>query len=715
MSAAQNLAKVAGGKMQAPPPQAGMSDFYQSIAAGPGSQLSAPGAMYRPAVGPPCTSYPGGCGSSHPARKRKSPKEPQRSPKPKESQRSPKARRTDSNTAILSPGSESESPGSKKGRGRGRDTPALDGITVGAQANGSSVWPRLPKRHITTLTWQLAWDMLTHTEFEGSGDRPRTLKTPETASLEEAAEQAYGTIYVEKDPSLRDSMLKVSAPSQADTGAGTEENPTIVALPDKWECTVGRKGVHLHKTPDGRFGVVRKTGFAKVVAAPAPGEASQQTDGEAADSTYISVKYHEYIKVSFDSVGGGGGTWANIDVGLRGGKQLDSRTIFHVIVPNNRGKITARGAVRSVNVGPPQGAPVRLLEEDGTLTVRAGRGMSPSLQAATAKYAAARAKADAAYKQRAASASLARLQQLKAQEKQRQEQENEQEREQRHTNEQADNAVLSNASPRIDGAFSKQPTQNQHRSDLPARTALVATVHTGATAGTQDTPAAATATKSTTATQESSPPLSANTPVNSATTRLGSTSESVQGPMNAEHSSQSDASPPVLSPPGNATGDAREAATSTEDAIPIPVLDRDTAIETAKQFYDADGPFAKAYTMQVIAAYRNSPTQWSLEYTTSPPSDTHLVQFSYEPIAPKNRSLGKLALRLQGLPPRYYWRWGVASMDERAGTRVEATSPTRTRAKKAAPGKAEGKDKSEGSNSPLSQAGMPSTEASLLI
>jgi hypothetical protein len=164
----------------------------------------------------------------------------------------------------------------------------------------------------------------------------------------------------------------------------------------------------------------------------------------------------------------------------------------------------------------------------------------------------------------------------------------------------------------------------------------------------------------------------------------------------------------------------RQQANSASSSPCIPVLDREAAIQAAKTFYDEEGPFAKIYTMQVVAAYQNSPTRWSIEYTTSPPSAKHLVQFVYEPVEPKNRSLGNLALRLEGLPASYYWRWRAASMDAAAGTRVEvkSKSPRASRARTAKATKeaasTRGNQQRE-HNSTQQQAAAPSAERMALV
>jgi hypothetical protein len=647
MSAAQSLATVASGEATAQPNVPG---HFPTIPVGGGRELSALG-MGGPAsaVG----SFPTN-GASQPSRKRKSQKESQRSTK--------KASRAGSGTAAS--GSESSSPKTAKGKGRSRERKEVlpDGIILSDTT--ADVWAKLPQRHTTTLTWQLAWDMLTHTEFKGAGERPKTLRASQAEPVEATVDRAYGTIYAEHDPGLHDAALRLAV--------GPQQALVPQEQLDTWEVTVGRKGVHLHKTPDGRFGVVRKVGFVKVMAPPAVG-------GFSAGSNYISIKYHEYTKVSFDTVGGGGGTWANIDVSQRGGKQVDSRTVFHIIVPNNRGKSTSRlqpvgSAPR--NVGPPQGAPVRLLEDDGTLTVRAGRGMSPSLQAATAKYAAARAKADAAYKERAASANLARLQQLEAQEEKKRQQE------QRDASELAKRA-------------SKTSSANGAGLGCSAEDAAAAAI----------------------AARLSSPSRVKGT-ANSAEAALSSTSGRAQGiPESILMETAGKPASTWQQPASGAIGcqpEASEASTTPR----VPILDREAAIKAAKKFYNEDGPFAKTYTMQVVAAYQNSSTQWSIEYTTSPPTATHLVQFVYELIEPKNRSLGKLALRLEGLPASYYWHWKAVSMSEGAGTRVEvkAKSPraARTRTAKASK-EGEGTRRKTDSNSPQSQAGTPSVTLSALV
>jgi|EP01046_Picozoa_sp_COSAG06_P009826 hypothetical protein len=146
--------------------------------------------------------------------------------------------------------------------------------------------------------------------------------------------------------------------------------------------------------------------------------------------------------------------------------------------------------------------------------------------------------------------------------------------------------------------------------------------------------------------------------------------------------------------------------------------------------------------MDVKAAYQNSELRWSLEYTTTPPSGTHLVQFLYETIAPKNRSLGKLVLRLEGLPPSYYWRWKAVQMDVGAGTKVNSVKPktsgslTHANTSPAAAstidrsgaggegaatgggggGGGEGKGEKGGdNNSPQTKAGTPSATSSSLV
>lgn len=108
--------------------------------------------------------------------------------------------------------------------------------------------------------------------------------------------------------------------------------------------------------------------------------------------------------------------------------------------------------------------------------------------------------------------------------------------------------------------------------------------------------------------------------------------------------------------------------------------------------------------MEIYGAYENSPLNWSLEYTTTPVSGSHLVQFKYEAIEPENPSLGKLTLRLEGLPDAFYWRWKVVSMDQGAGSRVEVASARSKRQLIA-------KDP----DSPNSAVGNPSTNPSVMI
>ena len=282
--------------------------------------------------------------------------------------------------------------------GRGELTDGPDGITIKClhERGFDCDWTMLPTRHVQTLTWQLAWDMLTNANFIGAGKRPKSLQEDATEVPAQTAARTFGNIYAENDPSLRG---------------------PVESTKDLWECNSGKKGVSLHKTPDGRFGVVRRSGVLQLAPPMVPPASGDTPDGLAVPTPTagVSVKYHEYMKVSFALAGGGGGTWANVDSDLRGGKRTDTRSVYHIIVPNNRGKAGSKPQGLSKDksprsVGPPQGAPVRLLEDDGTLTVRAGRGMSPSLQAATAKYAAARAKANAAYQKRATAANLARMQ-----------------------------------------------------------------------------------------------------------------------------------------------------------------------------------------------------------------------------------------------------------------------------------------------------------------